>query len=60
MDSTYNLTEPIDMIKFSINEVIYIKCRGDRELKGKLIAFDDHFNMILTDAEEIYKEEETD
>jgi hypothetical protein len=28
--------EPLDLIKLSIDEVIYIKLRGDRELRGRL------------------------
>jgi small nuclear ribonucleoprotein (snRNP)-like protein len=30
------LTEPIDLVKFSIGEKILVKLRGNRELKGKL------------------------
>jgi hypothetical protein len=28
--------EPLDLIKLSLDEVIYVKLRGDRELKGRL------------------------
>ena len=27
---------PLDLIKLSIDEKIFVKCRGDRELRGKL------------------------
>ncbi len=27
---------PLDLLKLSIDERIYVKCRGDRELRGKL------------------------
>ena len=27
---------PLDLIRLSIDERIYVKCRGDRELRGKL------------------------
>lgn len=30
------LTEPLDLILLSLNERIYVKLRGDRELRGKL------------------------
>lgn len=43
---------PIDLIRLSLDERIYVKCRGDRELRGKLHAFDEHLNMVLGDAEE--------
>jgi small nuclear ribonucleoprotein (snRNP)-like protein len=32
--------------------LIYIKCRGNKEIRGKLISYDTHLNMILVDAEE--------
>lgn len=28
--------EPLDLIRLSLDEVIYVKLRGDRELRGKL------------------------
>jgi len=46
------MEEPLDLIRLSIDERIYVKCRGDRELRGKLHAYDQHLNMILGDAEE--------
>jgi len=36
----YNLEEPYDLIFNSLNEEVYIKCRGNREIRGKLIAYD--------------------
>lgn len=30
--------EPLDLIKLSLDEVIYVKLRGDRELRGKLFV----------------------
>lgn len=36
------VTEPLDMIKLSIDELIYIKMKGERELRGKL-----HVNIIV-------------
>lgn len=31
-----DIKEPIDLISHSIGERIRVKCRGDRELKGRL------------------------
>ncbi|XP_065910911.1 U6 snRNA-associated Sm-like protein LSm3 [Dysidea avara] len=45
--------EPLDLIKLSLDERIYVKMRNDRELKGRLHAYDQHLNMILGDVEEI-------
>jgi len=30
------MEEPLDLIRLSIDERVYVKCRGDRELKGRL------------------------
>ncbi|KYQ99641.1 LSM domain-containing protein [Tieghemostelium lacteum] len=56
--------EPLDLIRLSLDERIFVKMRQDRELKGKLHAYDQHLNMILSDVEEtikvVEKDEETD
>eukprot|EP00512_Aurantiochytrium_limacinum_P005574 CAMPEP_0171510986 /NCGR_PEP_ID=MMETSP0959-20130129/716_1 /TAXON_ID=87120 /ORGANISM="Aurantiochytrium limacinum, Strain ATCCMYA-1381" /LENGTH=85 /DNA_ID=CAMNT_0012048507 /DNA_START=64 /DNA_END=321 /DNA_ORIENTATION=- len=49
--------KPLDVVSFSIDESVYIKCRGGRELRGKLHACDQHLNMILGDVEETIREE---
>jgi small nuclear ribonucleoprotein (snRNP)-like protein len=35
-----HLVEPLDLIRLSLDERVYVKCRGDRELRGKLHAYD--------------------
>lgn len=55
-----SIEEPLDMIKLSLNRQIYIKLRNDRELTGKLNAFDQHLNMILENAEETHTSVELD
>lgn len=57
---TSNIEEPLDMIKLGLNRQIYIKLRNDRELTGKLNAFDQHLNMILENAEETHTSVELD
>lgn len=44
--------EPLDLIRLSLDERIYVKMRNERELKGRLNAYDQHLNMILGDVEE--------
>ena len=34
MSTTVN--QPLDLIRLSLDERIYVKCKGDRELRGKL------------------------
>lgn len=51
---------PLDLIRLSIDERVLVKCRGDRELRGRLHAFDQHLNMILGDVEESVTTREVD
>ena len=44
--------EPLDLIRLSLDERVYVKLRGEREIRGKLHAYDQHLNMILGDVEE--------
>ncbi|KAJ2083698.1 U4/U6-U5 snRNP complex subunit lsm3, partial [Coemansia sp. S100] len=32
--------EPLDLVRLSLDERIYVKLRGDRELRGRLHAYD--------------------
>ncbi|KAI2511285.1 snRNP protein [Fragilaria crotonensis] len=54
------MEEPLDLIRLSIDERVYVKCRGERELRGKLHAYDQHLNMILGDVEETLTSTEVD
>jgi U6 snRNA-associated Sm-like protein LSm3 len=54
------MEEPLDLIRLSIDERVYVKCRNDRELRGKLHAFDQHLNMVLGDVEETVTTTEVD
>ncbi|PFH32556.1 LSM3, U6 small nuclear RNA associated isoform 2 family protein [Besnoitia besnoiti] len=53
MDSSTLLQEPLDIVRVSLDERVTVKCRGDRELVGKLHAYDMHLNMVLGDVEEV-------
>jgi U6 snRNA-associated Sm-like protein LSm3 len=37
-DTTGAVEEPLDLISLSLDENIYVKLRGDRELKGRLLV----------------------
>uniref|UniRef100_A0A8B9Y1G2 U6 snRNA-associated Sm-like protein LSm3 n=1 Tax=Bos mutus grunniens TaxID=30521 RepID=A0A8B9Y1G2_BOSMU len=50
--TTNTVEEPLDLIRLSLDERIYVKMRNDRELRGRLHAYDQHLNMILGDVEE--------
>lgn len=49
---TATVSEPLDIIKQKLDEKIYVKLRGYREMVGKLHAYDSHCNMVLGDAVE--------
>ncbi|KAL1232659.1 hypothetical protein TSPI_01807 [Trichinella spiralis] len=45
--------EPMDLVRLSLDERIFVKLRSNRELRGRLHAYDQHLNMVLGDVEEI-------
>uniref|UniRef100_A0A7S3M171 Sm domain-containing protein n=1 Tax=Spumella elongata TaxID=89044 RepID=A0A7S3M171_9STRA len=55
-----SIDTPLDLIRLSIDERIFVKCKGDRELRGKLHAFDQHLNMVLGEVEESVTTREID
>lgn len=55
-----SIEAPLDLIKLSIDEIVFVKCRGDRELRGRLQAFDQHLNIILSQVEETVTTHELD
>ena len=42
----------LQIFRLSLDERIYVKMRNERELKGRLHAYDQHLNMILGEVEE--------
>ncbi|KAK0248834.1 hypothetical protein B0A54_12752 [Friedmanniomyces endolithicus] len=55
------VNEPLDLVRLSLNEVVFVKLRGDRELRGRLHAYDSHCNLVLGDVTEtIYMVDEED
>lgn len=35
-EDSNQVSEPLDLVRLLLNEVVFVKLRGDRELKGKL------------------------
>lgn len=54
------LEEPLDLIRLSLDERVRVKMRGERELTGRLHAYDQHMNMVIGDAEETVTVREVD
>ncbi|KAI3320375.1 like-Sm domain-containing protein [Xylariaceae sp. AK1471] len=56
-----SVSEPLDLVRLLLDEVVFVKLRGDRELKGRLYAYDSHMNLVLGDVvETIYVVDEDD
>ncbi|KAK9478739.1 hypothetical protein V1514DRAFT_293279 [Lipomyces japonicus] len=51
IDNT-SVAEPLDLVRLSLNEKVFVKLKGDRELRGRLHAYDSHCNLVLGDVEE--------
>lgn len=50
--SNQQSSEPLDLVRYSLDERVYVKLRGNRELRGRLHAYDSHCNMVMGDVEE--------
>ncbi|KAG7664582.1 uncharacterized protein J8A68_001877 [[Candida] subhashii] len=49
--------QPLDLIRFQLDELVLVKLRGAREMKGRLQGYDSHCNIVLSQAKEfIYSE----
>lgn len=35
-DTAAPVAEPLDLVRLSLDEIVFVKLRGDRELKGRL------------------------
>lgn len=55
-----SIERPIDLVRLSLDERVFVKCKGDRELRGKLHAFDEHLNLVLGEVEETHHYSEHD
>ncbi|PWN26579.1 Sm-like ribonucleo protein [Jaminaea rosea] len=49
---TQPISEPFDLLRLSLSERVYVKLRGDRELRGTLHAYDGHGNLVLANVDE--------
>jgi small nuclear ribonucleoprotein D2 len=56
-DSATYRTGPFSLLYQAVHDPkcnILVQCRNDRKILGKLVAFDHHFNLVLTNALEIW------
>ena len=47
----------IKLLKRSLNKPVIVKVKGGRLIRGILVGYDEHLNLLLKDAEWVYKED---
>lgn len=52
LQATNTIGEPLNLLKISLVERIYVKIRNDSEFYGRLHAYYQHLNVILRGVEE--------
>lgn len=45
-----NYEAPLDFVRKSIGEKVLIRLRNKVNIRGELVAYDDHLNMMIKDA----------
>lgn len=48
---------PLDTLQEAIGSTVLIRLKGNKELRGKLVSYDTHVNLVLENAEELQSEE---
>lgn len=52
LETEFQQHEPLDLVRFQLDEFVLVKLRGAREMKGRLQGYDSHCNMVLSEAQE--------
>ena len=42
-----SIDAPLDLIRLSVDERVFVKCKGDRELRGKLHVINIYYTIII-------------
>lgn len=48
---------PLDTLNQAIGTTVLVGLKGGRELRGKLVSYDTHVNLVLEETEEVQDEE---
>lgn len=51
---------PIDYLKDSVNQIILVKVKRNRLFRAKLSGFDEHLNLYLEGASQIFEYQDED
>jgi small nuclear ribonucleoprotein len=48
-----NIERPLDMLNASRGKEVLVQLKNDKQITGKLLAFDIHINVVLDNAREL-------
>ena len=51
------IERPLDMLNASRGKEVLLQLKGDKQITGKLLAFDIHINIVLDNARELENSE---
>ena len=51
------ITRPFDFLSKSMNQPVLVRLKGNKQVRGKLKAFDQHMNLVLEEADELENDE---
>ena len=49
----------VKVLDESINQVVLVKLKGNKTIRGNLLGFDQHMNLLLDSSEEVPADGET-
>lgn len=47
---------PLDTLNKAIGSTVLVRLKSGRELRGKLVSYDTHVNLVIEEAEELDEE----
>ena len=47
-----NTNKPMDLLTKALGSLVLVELKGKRKIRGRLMGFDQHLNLVLNEAEE--------